>query len=140
MSVFTPGGCTGSGPERDTLYMDTLALVAVSIVTAAVGLIVVLLTRGVTFGGTNTDNEKQLHAAAMAAQWRWPSDMHGYGGGKTRMKDVFVIGLAIMQRILRDRTSDYPTVVLCIRDSGAWLRFCGSRFFYRSSICHLMAK
>jgi hypothetical protein len=78
------------------------------------GLVVARMTRHVTFFATDTDNEKMVKAAARAKEWRWPSDMHKYGNGKTRMKDGTVLGLAVMQRLLGNRTGDYPLVVLCL--------------------------
>jgi hypothetical protein len=77
-------------------------------------LIVAAMTRGVTFFSTATDNERQVYTAAQAGRWRWPSEMHAYGGGKTRMKDAVVLALAIAQRVLGDRTTDYPLIVLSL--------------------------
>ena len=96
------------------ISVDMLILGLVFLVSAMLGLAVARVTRNVTFASPDTDNEKQVRAAARAGEWRWPSDMHKYGSGKTVMKDVLVLGLAVMQRVLRDRTTDYPLVVLCV--------------------------
>lgn len=72
------------------------------------------LVRGIAFCGANTDNQKQAMAAARVSDWKWPSDMHKYAHGKARMKDVVVLGLVVMQRLLGDRRTDYPLVVLCL--------------------------
>src|SRR3990167_7131129 len=101
-------------PNVDTLHMDTLAFVAVSIVTVVVGVIVARMTRGITFSGVGSDNGKQVRAASLVGKWRWPSDMHKYGGGKTRMKDTAVLGIVVMQRMLGDRVSEYPLITLCV--------------------------
>ncbi|MFQ6026872.1 MAG: hypothetical protein ACE5Q6_05075 [Dehalococcoidia bacterium] len=89
-------------------------LAAVCLSTAVISVITAIMVRGITFFGTGTDNEQQARAAASAGKWRWPSDMHQYGGGKTRMKDGVVLGLAVTQRLLRDRTSEYPIIILCV--------------------------
>lgn len=96
--------------------MDYVIFAAVCLVSAIVGLIVARLTRHITFYSGYTDNEKQVRTAASAGQWRWPSEMHKVveGGVRTRMKDVFVLGLVAMQRVLGDRTSDYPIVIMCV--------------------------
>lgn len=101
--------------------MDGVIFVAVCGVTAMVGLIVAGLTKHITFYSGYTDNEKQVRtAASVGQQWRWPSEMHKIveGGVRTRMKDVFVLGLVAMQRVLGDRTSDYPMVILCVVANG----------------------
>ena len=85
-------------------------------VSSALAMLVARSTRGITFYGANTDNEKQAMVASHVQEWRWPSDMHTYThqGVRTRMKDAAVLGLVVMQRLLRDRTSDYPQVLLCV--------------------------
>ncbi len=72
------------------------------------------MTRGITFFARGTDSAQLVHAAASAGSWRWPSDMHRYAGGKTRMKDTVVLLLVLLQRLTRDRTSEYPLVLLCL--------------------------
>lgn len=76
-------------------------------------LIFLYLAHGITFFGTNSDNQKQVFAASQIHYWRWPSDMHKYSKEKSRMKDAFILCLALMQRLLNDKTSDYPVVCLC---------------------------
>lgn len=73
----------------------------------------VFLTRGISFYGLNTMNEKQVCIASGADKWRWPSDMHRNSDERARMKDVLILSLALMQRLLRDKKSDYPLVTLC---------------------------
>ena len=97
---------------------DGVIFAAVCCVTAAISLLVALATRNITFYDSGTDNSKQVAVAARVGEWRWPSDMHRYCeqvldlGVRTRMKDAFVLCIVFFQRLLRDRTSDYPLVVL----------------------------
>jgi hypothetical protein len=91
-----------------------IAFAATCIVAVISGVILSRKTQGITFIGANSDNEKQARAASFIGQWRWPSDMHKYGGGKTRTKDVFVLGLVVLRRLLGDNAGGDPTVRLCI--------------------------
>ena len=54
--------------------------------------------------------------ASTAGRWRWPSDMHKIleDGMRSRMKDGHILGLVLMQKLMRDKQSDYPTIMLCI--------------------------
>lgn len=70
------------------------------------------MTRGILYASTGTDNEMMAYAAAQSSKWRIPSDIHKYGAGKTRMKDMAIVLLALMQRILRDKKTDFPYTVL----------------------------
>lgn len=79
-------------------------------------------TRGITFINARretegrvgmSDQEKQILAAAQLTGWGWPSRMHRFAGGKARMKDVGVLGLALFQRLLNDKITSYPLVMLC---------------------------
>ncbi|MFA5097225.1 MAG: hypothetical protein WC490_01195 [Candidatus Margulisiibacteriota bacterium] len=88
-------------------------LIAVSLISAIQCVIFLFLTKGITYFGKDTDNSKQVASAAQSPKWRWPSDMHKYSGGKSRMKDIVVILLAFMQRLTFDKKSDYPLVALC---------------------------
>ncbi len=109
---------------------------ATVLLSLGIGLAVCRMVRGITFFGINTDNEKQARAAAKAGQWRWISDMHKYGSGKTRMKDAFVLALVGMQRILGDRTTDYPLVVLCVLSNSisAVLLFIVAKMYWGTEI------
>jgi len=70
------------------------------------------VTVGVTFLSIGSDNELQVLAAGHFSEWRRPSDMHWYARGKTLMKDVCVLGVVVTQRLLGDRKSDYPHLML----------------------------
>ena len=87
----------------------TILVWALSIVTA---MVILSATRGIMFPGTKTDQEKEVRAAARSREWRWPSGMHQFAQGKSYMKDVGVLGLAILQRLMKDVHSPYPLTVL----------------------------
>jgi hypothetical protein len=85
------------------------------ILTAVVsGAVMAYLTREITFYNTGTDNEKIVKAAARLEEWGRLSGMHKYADGKAYMKEASVLGLAIVQRMINDKTSDYSLVLLCI--------------------------
>ena len=69
-------------------------------------------TKGILYATPDTDNEMMIYAAAQSHKWKWLSDLHKYGVGKTGMKDLSVIMISFFQKILRDKESDYPYVVL----------------------------
>jgi len=96
--------------------MDNIAIAMVGVVTAIAGLFVAARARRVTYYGASTDNMKWVYTASLFGQWRWPSHMHKCveGGFRTFMKDGYILGLVAAQRLLRDRTSDFPTVILCL--------------------------
>ncbi len=112
--------------------MEWLALWTVWGVAVAIAGVLAWLMRGITFFGANTDNEKQIRAAARAGRWVWPSDMHKYAQGKAYLRDVGVLGVAVMQRLLKDRTSAYPLTVLCAIAHGvcAVLLFLVARVYW----------
>ncbi|MFA5844096.1 MAG: hypothetical protein WC971_04610 [Coriobacteriia bacterium] len=90
------------------------ALLAVCVASIVFGLGFARATRGITFFGTATDNQKQAATAAQSRTWRWPSDMHRSSGGKSYMKDVVIIGVALFQRLTGlGAESDRPLVLLC---------------------------
>jgi len=75
--------------------------------------LVAFLSRGSTFDGVNSDAFKQVNAAAHFNEWGgWPSGMHKFAGGKALMKDLGVLLLVPMQRILNDRKGFYPVVMV----------------------------
>lgn len=78
-------------------------------------------TRGILYSSTDTDNELMAYAAAQSHKWRWPSDLHKYGAGKTRMKDVSILLLAMFQKITGDKESDYPYTFM----TGVSVSICG---------------
>ena len=95
-------------------FDGTLLFIMIAITTILVNTMVALAVRGITFIGQNTDNEAWVKTAAAAGQWGWTSNMHKWGYRSTFQKDVHVFGLVILQRILKDFTSDYPIVVFCL--------------------------
>lgn len=78
--------------------------------TAGIGFSVI--TRGLLYHTPDTDNELMAYAAAQSHKWRRLSDIHKYGAGKTSMKDMVIILLALCQKIMGDRESDHPYVTL----------------------------
>ena len=80
-----------------------------SLVTAAFAIAV----RGVFYYAHRTDNQLIVNAAAKAEQWGSISGMHRFSHGKAHMKEFAVVALAFMQRLLKDRQSDYALIVLC---------------------------
>lgn len=94
-----------------------LHFVFLGIVAAAAGTIagcVAWMVRGITFFSTNTDNWKMVRQAAQLRFLAWPSAMHRHSFGRAQLREYWVIFLALMQRLLKDRTSDYPNVVLAL--------------------------
>lgn len=85
----------------------------VGILALICGVSFVWATRGIQYFSKATDNALQAYAASQSHHWRLPSDMHKYGKEKTRMKDMTVLLLAFVQRVMRDRVSDHPLVALC---------------------------
>lgn len=88
--------------------------VLVSLAAALVGWAVSRLTRDITFFGANTDNALQARAAARLRLGDWPSSIHALTYSRAPMKVFFVLMLAPVQRLLRDRDGERPLVVLCI--------------------------
>ncbi|MBI4354237.1 MAG: hypothetical protein HY595_03270 [Candidatus Omnitrophica bacterium] len=88
-----------------------LGVVAVSVSTA---LVIGRMTRGILFVATHTDQEKQVRAAARSREWRWPSDMHRFATDKAWMKDVGLLGVALLQRVLKDTETGRPLTVLAL--------------------------
>lgn len=76
------------------------------------GIAFAISARGILYHTPDTDNELMAYAAAQSHKWKWPSDVHKYGAGKTSMKDMSIFLLAIFQRIFRDKTTDYPYTVM----------------------------
>ncbi|MFA4872402.1 MAG: hypothetical protein WC659_00505 [Patescibacteria group bacterium] len=70
-------------------------------------------TRGSQYITDDTDNERQVYAAAQAYKWRLPSDIHKYGIGKTRMKDVTIMLIAVFQKIMGDKLTEHPLLTMC---------------------------
>lgn len=91
---------------------DWIVLIGVISLTGLTTLVMARSAVGVTFMSIGSDNQLHVLAAAHFSEWRRPSDMHRYGSGKTLMKDVCVLGVVVMQRLLGDKESDYPHLVL----------------------------
>lgn len=112
--------------------MELAALVFVVVVVSASAAAMAWAIRSITFENTGTDGALQVQAAAQAGKWRWPSQMHDYTKEKARMKDMGVLLLVIMQRILRDRESFYPlgvTGALVHSANGVLLFFVASAYW-----------
>lgn len=69
-------------------------------------------TRGIFFHTPDTDNELMVYAAAQSHKWRWFSDLHKMGNGKTGMKDLTIILISVFQKIFRNKTGDHPYTAL----------------------------
>ena len=96
------------------------------------GCLFLVVTREITFQSVDTDNQKQVNAAATWRLWRWPSDMHHYGSGKTALKDTTVCFLSLFQMLCRDVKTDRPLVALCFVSnaiSGLLIFLIGEQLF-----------
>lgn len=93
--------------------MVGIDLIMVCGISLLVGIWFAWATRKAPFLSLGGDNQKQVYAAAQLKIPGWPSRMHRYCGGKAFMKDVSVLGLALLQRLFKDRTSVYPLLTLC---------------------------
>ena len=87
-------------------------LVLITLTALGFGIAFSYSVRGILYHTPDTDNELMAYAAAQSHKWRWFSDLHKMGKGKTGMKDVTIILISVMQRILRNKTGDYPYTVL----------------------------
>lgn len=87
-------------------------LVIITLTALGLGLVFSYSVRGILYHSPDTDNELIAYAAAQSYKWRWLSDVHKYGAGKTSMKDVTIILLALFQRIMGDKESDHPYTTL----------------------------
>lgn len=107
---------------------------------AAVSLGVAWMTRGIAFPAVNSDAEKQVRAGARAGDWGSFSDMHRYAGNKAYMKDVGVLGLAVVQRLLRDAKNPYPLTVLGLVANAvsAVLLFVVARTYWSPEVAWLL--
>lgn len=88
--------------------------------------------RKIQFMSLGTDNERQVYAAAQSNRWKWPSDIHKYGIGKTYMKDVLIFLLSVSQKILHDKNGDRPLVLLssfCISVSTVLIYLIASNYW-----------
>ena len=93
---------------------ETTVNIAVIAISAVVAIILLYFSRGTHYLSKNTDNEKWVNCAAIAGKWRWLSDMHRYANGKAWMKDFHILLLVLIQRMMGDKSSQYPLVVLTI--------------------------
>jgi hypothetical protein len=89
-----------------------LAFIYVCLFSIVMWSVIAILTKGITREGVGSDAHKQVEAASNFEKWKWPSDMHLYTGGKAYMKDVGVIMLAAMQRIIGDKKTVYPVIMV----------------------------
>lgn len=83
-------------------------------ISACFGIAFAISTRGIFYHTPNTDNELMAYAAAQSHKWKWPSDVHKYSAStrKVSMKEWTVILLSVFQKILRDKTTDWPYVTM----------------------------
>lgn len=115
--------------------MDPYFLI-VAILSLGSAVIFSYLTRGIQYFSTDTDNEKQVYAAAQAYKWRWPSDVHKYGMGKTQMKDVTIMLIAFFQKLLGDKHTEHPLTTMCgfANAASAILLFLIARNYWSSPV------
>ncbi|OGX50231.1 MAG: hypothetical protein A3G88_05465 [Omnitrophica WOR_2 bacterium RIFCSPLOWO2_12_FULL_63_16] len=113
-----------------------LPLLLVVVASLSSALIVGRMTRGILFWSAGMDQETQVRAAARSRERRWPSDMHKYAQGKAWMKDVGVLGLAVMQRLLKDTQTERPLTVLAlmINTVSAVLLFMVARIYWNTAV------
>ena len=95
-----------------------LGLLTVTLIPLGLCAVVAISVRGITFFGLETDNWKMVRAAATLRLRSWPSRMHQHGFGRAQCREYWVIGLALIQRLLGDRKSDYPNVLLALVAHG----------------------
>ena len=89
-------------------------VILVSLLSLLIFVIMAIIIRGNSFegAGITADAGKQVAAAANYGKWRWPSEMHKFAYDKSRMKDMGVLMLVLMQKILRDKTSFFPVLMI----------------------------
>ena len=96
-------------------HLDFFAMYWVVGISMAVGLMISYMVRDITFFSPHTDNERIIQAAARFHEWGgWPSGMHQFSSGKAHMKELAVLLLAVVQRLVNDLKSDYSLVFMCI--------------------------
>lgn len=93
-----------------------------------------LITRGILYHTPDTDNELMAYAAAQSHKWKWPSDVHKYSAStrKVSMKEWTIIMLSIFQKILRDKTTDWPYTTmtgLAVSSSTVLIYLISSNYF-----------
>lgn len=91
----------------------TLYLIIISVLSFSMAFAFIWSTRGIQYMTRDTDNEKQVLAAAQSRRWKWLSDMHTEGMVKTYMKDATIILIVLFQKILRDKETDHALVSAC---------------------------
>lgn len=89
-----------------------ITVIMVCVVALAVGAVFAWLSYRNPFP-LSSDNAIHVQFAAKLKLGDWPSKMHKYICGKFRMKDIGVLSLSVMQRLLKDRMSMYPLFFLC---------------------------
>ena len=97
---------------------DTATLIGVYAATAVIAFTMAWVTRGITFYGKSTDNLIQMQTAAAAGQFLRPSAMHDFhltqNGLRTHLREMLVLSLVVMQRLLRNKEGEYPVVTVCL--------------------------
>ena len=87
-------------------------LYLITVIAAITGIGFSVITRGILYHTPDTDNELMAYAAAQSHKWRWFSDLHKMGAGKTGMKDITIILISVFQKIFRNKTGDHPYVAM----------------------------
>jgi len=88
-------------------------LISHILLTIAIFIVISFYAKNIAIDGVGSDARKQINGAAHFRDWGgWPSGMHNYTDGKARMKDVGVLLLVMMQRILRDNKGFYPALMV----------------------------
>lgn len=100
------------------MSLDTSALIGVWAATAVFAIGIAWVTRKITFYGKSTDNLIQMQTAAAAGQFLRPSAIHDYplteSGLRTHLREMLLLCLVVMQRVLRNKDGEYPVVTTCL--------------------------
>jgi hypothetical protein len=100
------------------MSLDIAFLTGVCAATAVIAFGMAWATRRIVFYGKSTDNLIQMQTAAAVGQFLRPSAMHNYhlteSGLRTHLREILLLSLVVMQRLLRNRDGEYPVVTVCL--------------------------
>lgn len=85
-----------------------IIVTALSSITA---LAIIIATRKIQYNGVGTDNQIMANIASQVRLLGWPSQIHKTEF-KSLMKDTTILLIAVFQRLLRNKKTDHPYIVL----------------------------
>lgn len=85
-------------------------VLVVSFISFLLFVLIAYITKDICFHSKNTDSELQVYSASQFNNWKYISNMHNYGKGKTFLKDVSILMLVLFQKIFKDNISFFPVV------------------------------